>query len=130
MSGMKRVYRPSVMFEVLVAMLETVLTDLGIQFGDISAEGMHSLLETQRTESAADKASYGRHVTSHEAFVRRQAQRWAKFMEAIETLRGRYRNDPAVARRLAEIKRNVRHLAKKEEAASATRVIRPKSEVA
>ena len=130
MSGKKRVYRPSVMFEVLVAMLETMLTDLGIQFGDISAEGVRSLLETQRTESAADKAAHGRYVSSHEAFVRRQAQRWAKFMEAIETLRGRYRNDPAVAKRLAEIKRNVRHQAKKEEAASPTRVIRPSSEVA
>ena len=103
MSGKTRVYRPSVMFEALVVMLEAALTDLGIQFGDISAEGLRSLLETQRTESAADKAVYGRFVSSHEAFVRRQAERWAKFKEAVEALRGRYRNDPVIGKRLAAI---------------------------
>ena len=130
MSGKTRIYHPTVTFEALLVMLQGMLADVGIQLGELSAEAIGALLETQRTESAADKAALGRYVSSHEAFVRMQAERWARFMEALETLRGRYRNDPVISKRLAAIKRTVRHDSKKEEAASATRVIRPASEVA
>jgi hypothetical protein len=100
-----RIFHPTKSFEDMLFALVALLLAKGWSFAGVSIDQLAADAEAQLAERTAQETLMGQFRAQREAFSLNQAERYERFMAAINAARGAFGNDPVVMAELDRFKR-------------------------
>lgn len=104
-------------FVDLLGLMIAFLLEPGVRTEGISVASLEAMLKDVMRERARDEKQERAFSAAHAEFTRRQSARWGQYMEVLDTLRARYRRNPAILKRLKALQ--APHKPKKQDEAKA-----------
>lgn len=99
----KRLVPVPVIFGLLLERLVNLLQEPGVKAAGVTLEEAKALLGGEETSQKEHSALEQEFETLHEKRRRARADRFSRYMELVGTLRGQFRHNPVMLKRLEEL---------------------------
>ncbi len=102
----KKAYVPGRNWEEKLTTLAQLYGENKWKFGGLDGDVLKKLIAEQQQEQGDDQKLERDYTSFHTGFLGRQASRFGQFMKALEFARSEARDNPALAKKLEQIKRD------------------------
>lgn len=102
----KKAYVPGRNWEEKLTTLAQLYGENKWKFGGMDGEILKKLIGEQQQEQGEDQRLERDYSSFHTTFLGRQSSRFGQFMKALEFARSEARDNPALAKKLEQIKRD------------------------